>query len=225
MAYYSRHSIFLHDSNKQKLSFIQSILNEEELSFVLQEEIVYQYDGEPLTVPCISDVNWNSGDGYVWYDFETDMERISEKFNQKYPEDTIVVFVKTEDGFESLYEFQDGSMISSNEVIHYQSELQKVCKGLNKMALKAPLRLYEVIDIAHHPTIIFHYGAYTFIGYNIYEIYSGDNRTFEITVSIAHPSRNYNNLPDRIQTPEVAASVCSFFSSLSHHPQGRQPCA
>ena len=104
MAYYSRHSVFLHDNDKQKLSLVQSILNEEGLSFVLQEETVYQYDGESLTVPCISDVNWNDGDGYVWYDFETDMERISEKFNWQYPEDTIIVYVKTEDGFENLYE-------------------------------------------------------------------------------------------------------------------------
>ena len=67
----------------------------QKLSFVLQEETVYQYDGEPLTVLCISDVNWNDGDGYVWYDFETDMERISEKFNRQYPEDAIIVYVKT----------------------------------------------------------------------------------------------------------------------------------
>lgn len=63
MAYNSRHSIFLRNNDKQKLSFIQSILDEEKLSFVLQEETVYQYDGEPLTVLCISDVNWNDGDG------------------------------------------------------------------------------------------------------------------------------------------------------------------
>ena len=34
MAYHSRHSIFLHDNDKQKLSLVQSILNEEGLSFV-----------------------------------------------------------------------------------------------------------------------------------------------------------------------------------------------
>jgi hypothetical protein len=63
MAYNSRHSISLRNNDKQKLSFIQSILDEEKLSFVLQEETVYQYDGKPLTVLCISDVNWNDGDG------------------------------------------------------------------------------------------------------------------------------------------------------------------
>ena len=203
MAYYSRHSVFLHDNDKQKLSFIQSILDEEEISFVLQDETVYQYDGEPLTVPCISDVNWNDGDGYVWYDFETDMERISEKFNRQYPEDTIIVYVKTEDGFENLYEFRDGSLSSDEDIIHYQAELNKVCEGLNQMALKVPLQLYEVIDIAHHPTIIFHYGAYTFIGYNIYEIYSQDNQSFEITATIAYPSRNYDHLPNRIKAQQI----------------------
>lgn len=203
MAYHSRHSIFLHDNDKQKLSIVQSILNEEGLSFVLQEETVYQYDGESLTVPCISDVNWNDGDGYVWYDFETDMERISQKFNRQYPEDTIIVYVKTEDGFENLYEFQDGSLSSDGEIIHYQSELQKVCMGLNRMASKAPLKLYEVIDIAHHPTILFHYGAYTFIGYNIYEIYSHDNYSFDTTAVIAFPSRNYDSLPCRIKAQQI----------------------
>ena len=203
MAYHSRHSIFLYDNDKQKLSFVLSILDEEGLSFVLQEETVYQYDGEPLTIPCISDVNWNDGDGYVWYDFETDMERISEKFNQQYPEDTVIVYVKTEDGFENLYEFQDGSLSSDEEIIHYQVEFNKVCEGLNQIASKAPLQLYEVIDIAHHPTIIFHYGAYTFIGYNIYEIYSQDNQSFEITATIAYPSRNYDHLPNRIKAQQI----------------------
>ena len=93
MAYNSRHSIFLHNNDKQKLLFLKSLLDEEDLFFVLQEETVYQYDGEPLTVPCISDINWNYGDGYVWHDFETDMERISEKFNRQYPDDVISIYV------------------------------------------------------------------------------------------------------------------------------------
>ena len=104
MAHHSRHSIFLHDNDKQKLSFIQSILDEEGLSFVLQEETVYQYDGEPLTI---------------------------------------------------------------------------------------------------HLTVIFHYGAYTFIGYNIYEIYSQDNQSFEITATIAYSSRNYDHLPNRIKAQQI----------------------
>ena len=203
MAYNSRHSIFLQDNDKQKLVFIKSLFDKEGLCFVVKEETVYQYDGEPLSVTCLSDINWNSGNGYVWYDFEYDMERISEKFNRMYPNDVISVYVKTEDGFENLYEFQGGSMSSDEDIIHYQTELQKVCEELNQMASKAPLQLYEVIDIAHHPTIIFHYGAYTFIGYNIYEIYSQDNRSFETTAAIAYPSRNYDYLPDRIKAQQI----------------------
>ena len=43
MAYNSRHSIFLRNNDKQKLSFIQSILDEEKLSFVFQEECPNAY--------------------------------------------------------------------------------------------------------------------------------------------------------------------------------------
>ena len=45
--------------------------------------------------------------------------------------------------------------------------------------------------------------AYTFIGYNIYEIYSQDNQSFEITAAIAYPSRNYNHLPNRIKAQQI----------------------
>jgi hypothetical protein len=131
------------------------------------------------------------------------MKRISEKFNRKYPNDVISVYVKTEDGFEDLYEFRDGSMSSDEEIIHYQTELQKVCEELNLMASETPLQLYEVIDIAHHPTIVFHYGAFTFIGYNIYEIYSHDNYSFDTTAVIASSSRNYDSLPYRIKAQQI----------------------
>ena len=58
MAYYSRHSIFLYDNDKQKLLYLQTLIEEEELSFELREETVYQYDGEPLNMLCISDANY-----------------------------------------------------------------------------------------------------------------------------------------------------------------------
>ena len=38
MAYYSRHSIFLPNNDKQKLQFLKSLLDEDDLPFVLQEE-------------------------------------------------------------------------------------------------------------------------------------------------------------------------------------------
>lgn len=202
MAYYSRHSIFLPNNNKQKLQFIQSLLDEDGLSFVLQEETVYQYDGEPLIAPCISDVNWNSGSGYVWYDFEHDMERIAEEFFQKYPDDTITVYVKTEDGFENLYEFYDGG-VRDTEVIHFQTELNKVCEELNQRTSKEQLPLFEVMDIAHHLTILYQNGAYTFIGYNVFELYGDFDQHFELTISYGDSSRNYNNLPGRIKAQQI----------------------
>jgi hypothetical protein len=202
MAYYSRHSIFLLNNDKQKLLFIKSLLDKDDLSFVLQEEAVYRYDGELLTVPCISDVNWNDGSGYVWYDFETDMERVSEEFNQTYPDETINVYVKTEDGLENLYEFCDGGS-SNTEVIHYQAELNKVCEELNQIASKEQLPLFEVVAIANHPTILFHYGAYTFIGYNVFELYGDFDQHLELTISYGDSGRNYNNLPERIEAQQI----------------------
>ena len=202
MAYNSQHSIFLRSNDKQKLLFLKSLLDEENLCFVLQKETVYQYDGEPLTVLCISDINWNYGDGYVWYNFETDMERISEKFNHRYPDDVISIYVKTEDGFENLYEFHDGG-VRNTDIIHYQAELNKVCEELNQNAPEASLPLYEVIDIADHPTVLFHYGAYTFIGYNIFEIYSECCQYFKTEIPIGSPIRNYDHTPFRIKALQI----------------------
>ena len=157
MAYNSRHSIFLQDNDKQKLMFIKSLFDEDGICFVIKEEAVYQYDGEPLSVTCLSDINWNSGNGYVWYDFEYDMERISEKFNRKYPNDVISVYVKTEDGFENLYEFQGGSMSSDEDIIHYQTELQKVCEELNPHTILLLFSIMEHIlssDIIYTKSIV-----------------------------------------------------------------------
>ena len=67
MAYYSRHSIFLYDNDKQKLLYLQTLIEEEELSFELREETVYQYDGEPLNMLCISDANFGPEIGCAWY--------------------------------------------------------------------------------------------------------------------------------------------------------------
>jgi len=86
------------------------------------------------------------------------MEYVSERFNQQYPDEIINVYVKIEDGFELLYAFLDGS---EEDVVHCQRELEKVCKRLNKRKEKHKLPLYEVIDVAGHPTIACHYGVYT----------------------------------------------------------------
>ena len=202
MAYYSRHSIFLYDNDKQKLLYLQSLIEEEELSFELREETVYQYDGEPLNMLCISDANYGPEIVCSWYWFDRDMERVSEKFNQKYPDDQIAVYVKTEDGYEILYEFHDGGS-NYTDIIHFQTELNKVCEELNQKNAEVPVPLFEVIDIAHHPTVLFHFGAYTFIGYNVFELYSEDNRTYVGVASFGHSSRNYNHLPYRAKAQQI----------------------
>ena len=130
------------------------------------------------------------------------MERISEKFNHHYPDDVISIYVKTEDGFENLYEFHDGG-VRNTDIIHYQAELNKVCEELNQNAPEASLPLYEVIDIADHPTVLFHYGAYTFIGYNIFEIYSECCQYFKTEIPIGSPIRNYDHTPFRIKALQI----------------------
>lgn len=203
MGYYSRHSIFLKDNDRQKLSLIQKLLEEEDVCFDLLEESVFLYDGEAVTVPCVSDEEWNSGSGFKWYDFENDMRKVSEKFNRQYPDEAIMVYVKMEDGFEILYEFRDGEIVCNDEVVHYQEELEKVCEELNNRCEKDRVPLYQVMDIARHSTMICHYGAYTFIGYNVLELYSDNNKSFSVSRSLGHCSRHYENIPGRIKAMQI----------------------
>ena len=203
MGYYSRHSIFLLKPDMQKLKLIQSLLEEKDVSLLLRKKKVYLFNGEALHVPCVSDVNWNSGLGYKWYDFDFDMEYVSERFNQQYPDEIIYVYVKTENGFELLYEFLDGGKKSEEDIVHYQSELEKICKKLNKMKEKHKLSLYEVIDVAGHPTIACHYGAYTMIGYNVLELFGSYWQSYCLKEPIGYASTNYNNLPDRIKALQI----------------------
>ena len=203
MGYYSRHSIFLNDNDKQKLLLIQKLLEEEDVAFDIREETVYLYDGKAVTAPCVSDENWNSGFGFKWYDFEYNMRRVSEKFSKLYPDEVINVYVKTEDGFEIQYEFLDGELRNDIEVVHYYEELEKVSEELNKMSEVDWVPLYQVMDIARHPTILCHYGAYTFIGYNVFELFSDFNKAFEISRSLGHCSRHYENIPGRIKALQI----------------------
>ena len=94
MGYYSRHSIFLQKPDMQKLKLIQSLLEEKDISFLIRKKKVYLFNGECLHVLCVCDVNWNAGLGYMWYDFNGDMEYVSEHFNQQYPGEIINVYVK-----------------------------------------------------------------------------------------------------------------------------------
>ena len=203
MGYYSRHSIFLQKPDMQKLKLIQSLLEEKDISFLIRKKKVYLFNGEALHVPCVCDVNWNSGLGYMWYEFDYDMEYVSERFNQQYPDEIINVYVKTEDGFELLYEFLDGGKKSEEDVIHYQRELEKVCKKLNKRKEKHKLPLYKVIDVAGHPTIACHYGAYTMIGYNVLELFGCYWQSYCLIEPIGYASTNYSNLPDKIRALQI----------------------
>jgi hypothetical protein len=72
--------------------------------------------------------------------------------------------------------------------------------------LKATTVLYTA-EIELRPTvggaIGRKFGAYTFIGYNIYEIYSRNNYSFDTTAVIAFPGRNYDSLPHRIKAQQI----------------------
>jgi len=203
MGYYSRHFIFLLKPDIQKMKLIQDLLEEKDIYFLIRKKKVYLFNGEALYVSCVCDVNWNAGLGYMWYDFDYDMEYVSERFNQQYPGEIINVYVKTEDGFELFYEFMDGSKKCEEDIVHYQIELEKVCQKLNERKGKHKLPMYEVIDIAGHPTIAFHYGAYTLIGYNVLELYGYYWRSYCLTEPIEYASKNYGNLPNRIKALQI----------------------
>ena len=206
MGYYSRHAIFLKDNDRQKLELIRQLLAEEDIAFLIRRQTVYLEDGEALKVPCVSDVNWNCGGGYGWYDFQYDMERVSEKFNEQYPDEEILVYEKTEDGYETLYTFLNGEQCFDDNVIHYRREMERVCKSLNKRMAGYRLPFFKVVSIVRHPTVVFHDGAYTFIGYNVYELY-GDYRQYSIEPpSFGDGCRNYNSLPDRIKALQILNS-------------------
>lgn len=58
-------------------------------------------------------------------------------------------------------------------------------------------------SIGRKQTVLFHFGAYTFIGYNVFELYSEDNRTYGDVASFGHSSRNYNHLPYRAKAQQI----------------------
>lgn len=203
MGYYSIHAIFLKDNDIQKLKLIQALLEAEGITFLIRKQRVYSLDGESIKVPCISDVNWNCRFGYKWYDFRYDMEKVSEKFNAQYPDDDIYVYEKTEDCFEILHTISAGELLHSDEIIHYWRELEKVCKSLNNRRVGHRMPLYKIINVASHPTIAFQGGAYTFIGYNVYELHESNWRYYMDPLTIGSGCRNYNFLPDRIKALQL----------------------
>ena len=90
----------------------------------------------------------------------------------------------------------------SNNSFFYTTTTSKSYRSFNPSLTRRKYLLSykkKVIDIAHHPTILFHYGAYTFIRYNIYEIYSHDYYSFDTTAVIAFPSRNYDGADENFR--------------------------
>lgn len=127
----------------------------------------------------------------------------SEQFNNQFPDTEILVYEKTEDGFELLHTFLNGERLRCDDVIHYQKELEKVCNSLNKRASKHSMPYYTIISVARHPTVAFHGGAFTFIGYIVFELYE-DHWRFHLTPPlIGHGCQNYNFLPNRIKAMQL----------------------
>lgn len=199
MSYYVQHKIYLKDSDKEKLLFLKGLLDEYNSGMEIATETVYDNDGEPFEKLCLSDAAWNFGSGCTWYMFDTNMLDISEKFNQKYPGESIYAYIKTEDGCEETYKFEGGDC-QSDKVVHFREELEKVCRQLNKEGLNAYGGLYNVEILAGHPTVRFHDGAYTIINWNYFELYKDQfTRSYNTTppTTMYDPTRNYNSLENR----------------------------
>lgn len=203
MGYYSRHAIFLMDNDVRKLKTIQKLLEDKDIFFLIRQQTVYLENGEPRRVSCISDVNWNSGMGYKWYDFDYDMSAVSEEFNKQFPDIQILIYEKTEDNFEVLHTYLSGERLHYDDVIHYQKELEKVCNSLNTWANRHNLQYYRIVNVAHHPTVVYHGGAYTFIGYMVFELYEVNWRFNLKPPRLGHGCQNYDFLPDRIKAMQL----------------------
>lgn len=199
MSYYVKHKFYFEDSSHEKLKLLQDLLSEYFDGMEIKMDTVYDDDGEPKDVLCLSDECWNCGSGTTWYTFETNVAEISLAFNEKYQGDIIYAYTKSEDGFEETYSFKDGEY-DSVIVTHYRQELRKICNELNAEKNKAYTELYKVYMIAGHPTVRFHDGAYTMINWNYFELFgnyfSGGYSTMPPD-AMHHPSRNYSSLEDR----------------------------
>ena len=60
-----------------------------------------------------------------------------------------------------------------------------------------------MIDVAGHPTIACHYGAYTMIGYNVLELFGCYWQSYGLIEPIGYASTNYSNLPDKIRALQI----------------------
>lgn len=205
MGYYVQHKIYLKDNSRDKLELLQDLLEEYNGKMEIGMDTVYDDDGEPREVLCLSDASWNFGSGSTWYTFDMNLADVSETFNEKYPDETIYVYTKSEDGLEYTCRFEDGGYDSDN-VTHYRQELDMVCKELNKEEGSAFGGLFNVQLVAGHPTVRFREGAYTMIGWNYFELYGEAYRggyATEAPKTMCHSSRNYNSLEDRARAMKL----------------------
>lgn len=205
MSYDVQHKIYLKDGNEEKLTLLQELLIEYNGKMDIGMDTVFDDDGEPIPMLCLSDAEWNFGRGCTWYTFDVNMCAISEAFNRKYPDETIYAYTKTEDGFEEKYSFEDGN-VQTEKVIHFRQELEKVCKQLNENSHKAYAGLYEIQMVAGHPTVRFREGAYTMIDWNYFELYGNifqESYSTELPTAMHISSRNYSSLEDRARAMKL----------------------
>lgn len=199
MGYYVQHKIFLKDNSREKLELLQNLLEQYFCRLDIENNTVYDDDGEPMEMLCLSDAQWNFGSGTTWYTFDMNVADVSVTFNEKYPNETIYVYTKSEEGHEETYRFADGGC-RSDKVTHYRQELEKACEQLNADKIEACGGLYNVQMVEGYPTIRFRDGAYTMIDWNYFELYwQGLSKGYSTKApeTMCHSSRNYSSLEDR----------------------------
>ena len=127
------------------------------------------------------------------------MESISDQYSMEFsPDDSIHVYTKTEDNYECLYEFCNGDY-RWQQIYHYRKELEKVTAYLNDCRPELVWLFFEVFEVYNHPVVKYHYGAFVYLGFNVYEIHSIYNQDYQIEVPVGHPCFHYDNIPERIR--------------------------
>lgn len=96
MGYYVQHKIYLKDNSREKLELLQNLLEQYFCRLEIENNTVYDDDGEPMEMLCLSDAQWNFGSGTTWYTFDMNVADVSVTFNEKYPNETIYVYTKSE---------------------------------------------------------------------------------------------------------------------------------
>ena len=219
MGYYTRHSVYLEVFDEYKMNRLDRLLKEREVWLRDNVEDIFRSDGEPLNVRCLSDIGWNSGSGLKWYDFDTDLERVSEEFAKEFPEEEIVVYTKDEYDNETEYRFHDGQMTDQSEIVHYSDILGEICGFLNEMkpentppfrkVFMAPSAFSDKPDgPSGWPVVLHNHGAFVNIKYNVFELlHTADGYRYE-GVPYDYGCRHFECIPGKIR------ALQSFFDEL-----------